>query len=350
MYKRCEDLLKELEIQGKIKVWRNFEFPQKEPLKIRLKDMLEEEVDEKYYLSEEQINRIKFSNFCANKRIIQEKDYSDTLCARDFKGPKCVRIGGIFDTENSKHQAGSIYDKDGISPTLDVMQGGYRQPSVVVNDIPQKVRVRKYPIDTEKLKILLRDSKINADITNKQISEKLQQPITKVEHYFRKDDSYAIPDENIWFELKEILKIETDEFDKVITTFEEKDNIYEKSNRFYDSEGIAPTLMQKEEKIVERVPLKFLNRNQKQIDGDYAYCVDSCNTGGISETTSNNFRIRKLTPKECWRLMSFDDEDFEKAKNVPTSNTQLYKQARKQYSSKSIRKNIYKFINKRSKK
>lgn len=37
-------------------------------------------------------------------------------------------------------------------------------------------------------------------------------------------------------------------------------------------------------------------------------------------------RIRKLTPKECWRLMGFYDEDFEKAARV-NSNTQLYKQA-----------------------
>ena len=37
-------------------------------------------------------------------------------------------------------------------------------------------------------------------------------------------------------------------------------------------------------------------------------------------------RIRKLTPKECWRLMGFNDEDFEKAEKV-NSNTQLYKQA-----------------------
>lgn len=41
---------------------------------------------------------------------------------------------------------------------------------------------------------------------------------------------------------------------------------------------------------------------------------------------STNFRIRKLTPKECWRLMGFDDEDFYKAEAV-NSNTQLYKQA-----------------------
>lgn len=37
-------------------------------------------------------------------------------------------------------------------------------------------------------------------------------------------------------------------------------------------------------------------------------------------------RIRKLTPRECWRLMGFSDEDFEKAATV-NSNTQLYKQA-----------------------
>ena len=40
----------------------------------------------------------------------------------------------------------------------------------------------------------------------------------------------------------------------------------------------------------------------------------------------NNLRIRKLTPKECFRLMGFNDEDFEKAEAV-NSNTQLYKQA-----------------------
>ena len=64
------------------------------------------------------------------------------------------------------------------------------------------------------------------------------------------------------------------------------------------------------------------------------------NTKGITtciHTQSNNLlqkikeektcRIRKLTPKECWRLMGFSDEDFEKAQSVPMSNTQLYKQA-----------------------
>ena len=39
-----------------------------------------------------------------------------------------------------------------------------------------------------------------------------------------------------------------------------------------------------------------------------------------------NIRIRKLTPRECYRLMGFDDESFDKAKAV-NSDTQLYKQA-----------------------
>lgn len=45
-----------------------------------------------------------------------------------------------------------------------------------------------------------------------------------------------------------------------------------------------------------------------------------------SKNVSEGLRIRKLTPKECWRLMGFDDEDFYRAEKV-CSNSQLYKQA-----------------------
>ena len=48
--------------------------------------------------------------------------------------------------------------------------------------------------------------------------------------------------------------------------------------------------------------------------------------GGNVPIYKMNLRIRKLTPKECGRLMGLDDEDFEKASKV-NSNTQLYKQA-----------------------
>lgn len=59
--------------------------------------------------------------------------------------------------------------------------------------------------------------------------------------------------------------------------------------------------------------------------------VGTITTDGSSPKHNNrvlepSLRIRKLTPKECWRLMGFEDIDFEKAEKV-NSNTQLYKQA-----------------------
>lgn len=86
----------------------------------------------------------------------------------------------------------------------------------------------------------------------------------------------------------------------------------------------------------ERTPLKFLNRNGKKTDGNYAYCVDTCNTGGVKEIHNDEIRVRKLTPLECWRLQDFDDDDYWKArkkleetfyKGKDRSNSQMYKQA-----------------------
>lgn len=54
-----------------------------------------------------------------------------------------IRIGGIFDTDK-KHQAGAIWDKEGLAPTLDTMQGGWRQPSVTEEPLnTKKFRVRR---------------------------------------------------------------------------------------------------------------------------------------------------------------------------------------------------------------
>ena len=50
--------------------------------------------------------------------------------------------------------------------------------------------------------------------------------------------------------------------------------------------------------------------------------MTSCNQAVVT----SEYRIRKLTPKECWRLMGFKDEQFNKASEV-CSNSQLYKQA-----------------------
>lgn len=62
------------------------------------------------------------------------------------------------------------------------------------------------------------------------------------------------------------------------------------------------------------------------------YSADGCspalNTmqgGGLEPKIVNNYRIRKLTPRECWRLMGVKDEQFDKLHDI--SNSQLYKMA-----------------------
>ena len=42
---------------------------------------------------------------------------------------------------------------------------------------------------------------------------------------------------------------------------------------------------------------------------------------------ADNFKIRKLTPTECWRLMGFEDNDVSRAKSIGMSDSALYKQA-----------------------
>lgn len=54
------------------------------------------------------------------------------------------------------------------------------------------------------------------------------------------------------------------------------------------------------------------------------------NAGGlmrVSVDSNKKYRIRRLTPRETWRLMDFTDEQFDKAKTAGLSDTQLYKQA-----------------------
>lgn len=83
--------------------------------------------------------------------------------------------------------------------------------------------------------------------------------------------------------------------------------------------------------VVEKTIVGVIGSTQKN---DYVGNGELCSTEGILPTIEphnrgkylDKYRVRKLTPKECWRLMGFLDEDFERASKV-CSNTQLYKQA-----------------------
>lgn len=111
-----------------------------------------------------------------------------------------------------------------------------------VENVKQQVKVRKYNVDTEELKYLLRTSKQKSKLSCKEISVILNKPKTLIEHWFRKDNCFAIPDEDIWYQLKDLLQIKTDKFDESITTFVWKDGVYEKAERCYWDYGICPTI------------------------------------------------------------------------------------------------------------
>ena len=129
-----------------------FVFSNPVPLRMRLKDLLETNVDERYYLTDDQVKRITTSNYMQNKRRIQGKDISDTLCARDWEDPKCVRVATdtakVMQVGNLRQgngwdnpQCGRVYDTNGLSPTLNTMQGGDRQPKIV--ERAHEFRIRK---------------------------------------------------------------------------------------------------------------------------------------------------------------------------------------------------------------
>ena len=122
-------------------------------------------------------------------------------------------------------------------------------PQKLVSDKPQRVgthveevKVRKHEVDITALQYLLREMKAESKKTNRQIAEETNLPITKVEHWFRTDSSFAIPSDDVWLKLKEVLGIQTEVFDKPIMEFEYRDGVYESTQRVYGDHGKSPTL------------------------------------------------------------------------------------------------------------
>jgi DNA-cytosine methyltransferase len=119
----------------------------------------------------------------------------------------------------------------------------------------EEVKVRKHEVDILLLQQALRAYKKNSKKTNKQIADETNMPITKVEHWFRTDSSFAIPSDNIWFKLKEVLGFTSSVFDKQIMEFEYRDGVYESTQRVYSDQGKSPTLTaSNKEQMIETKP------------------------------------------------------------------------------------------------
>jgi DNA (cytosine-5)-methyltransferase 1 len=243
-----------------------FEFPKPFPLKRRLKDVLEEVVVEKYYLTQEMVDRLFTTSYQQNKyenRVTEEDGVVGTLCARDYKDPKCVQLGQIYPNSGNP-QAGRVYDADGISPTMDTCSGGNRSPKVLVCE-PLIARCVGG----------IGEKKSNGGQQWYQ-QNRIYQGDVALAHLA------SIPGGSYHYVVEEPVAV-WDGFNQ----------------RVRADSTVVGTLTQN--------CGADLKRNGQ--------CI-----------IEPSLRIRKLTPKECFRLMGFDDESFHKAEAV-NSNTQLYKQA-----------------------
>ena len=107
----------------------------------------------------------------------------------------------------------------------------------------------------------------------------------------------------------------------------------EKRQTITTQNNLGVCLKTQNKRIIKLVKNTNLDCNEKYLDIYNQKAINNISgtlKSGMDNQQGNiiydTLRIRKLTPKECWRLMGFDDEDYEKASKV-CSNTQLYKQA-----------------------
>lgn len=258
--------------------------------KILLKDVLQKDVDEKYFLK---LNANQLSKFNPNPdtdkagcltlaqgRAGSSDEYMDSISKiAKIQKDELQQIGNIYDNEHNS-VAGRVYTDKGKSVTLSALGGGGGAKTglyqIIAHDIPEMVSVRKHEVDVLGLQALLNDHKkrmINfseRSITINEIVEKInfQRPLenhiakTEVEHWFRMDSYFSIPSPEHWIKLKEVLGITTDEFDAQVMEFIEKESVFEKTNRVYDEEGISPTLTSTG--ADERVLVRNMNINDSQ--------------------------------------------------------------------------------------
>lgn len=427
---------------------KGFIFPETIPLTTRLKDVLEKNVDEKYYLPDDRIEKILNSTFMQEKKRIQTTDVCDTLLARDYKDPKCVpveelepiRLGGLYDSEEGRHQAGAIWDKDAISPTLDTMQGGNRQPfiideiKVVGNYMPSNHDASRV-VDIDGIAPTVKENhgtvtaiaepfivasrgrnpENPSDRTTGAPTEQRLEPnfsgCTNTLTSVQKDNYVCEPQvvigsmqanayigdgaispsltaamgmgggqiPMVGYVEPQVLRAERTEYGKEIRKQYEAGEIDEKISNMREmkprTDGVANTIttVQKDNYVIEPIVYDDYNSristDQDAINTLTTNCGASAERNGVkiiepivceerkdegirlfkddcvgtlrtidacgdkrviepevAEYPRVKWRIRKLTPKECWRLMNFTDEDVNHASKYVSASA-LYKQA-----------------------
>ena len=264
----------------------SYSFPQKIPLKLKLKNLLEDEVDEKYYLSDKQIKDIQSWNAyekpLENMEKIDKTDISPTLTTRS--GAYAAGMILIKNTENYiEWEDGKniqmncrAWKDDKVIATLNT--GG--ETKILIKNATKKGYLEA--TDGDGIDI---SSRMNHHRGNVQ-KDKIQNLTTSGgndrggcvgAYQYSKSDKFMNGKDRLQLGKETSDTLQTTPKEGVVTI-----GNYTKSNhnasRIVNKNYSAPTVME--------------------------------NHGTITAIQSNDLRIRKLTPRECGRLMDVKDEDI----------------------------------------
>ena len=257
-----------------------FKFPEPFDNGIRLKDLLEDEVDEKFYISDE-----KTQKFITNIEEKYDKTKENKFVCEEGGGRQPHIITGLV-----RNQGEEFSKETNCANTLlarDYKGFGNQEMNCVIK------------INKVAIKQATKQGYIECEIGG--VAD-LSYPDSKTRRGRVQDNGNTSP--TITATETGICRIEPKErfFKQAIETLEENDcspgDTINAFNKHIDKSGYSPTLTTRPEGFKTAIL-----------------------------PVTNNIRIRKLTPRETFRLMGFSDKDFDAAQSVGISNSQLYKQA-----------------------
>ena len=336
----------------------SYEFPVPIPLELRLGDLLEQEVDERYYISDTQAQKI--SAWKAQQkplgRVLGKESISPTLTARgagENHSGMVILSEELNDTTNLNDvikQTGCIVSKQGkqIDKFTDVAA------TLMARDYKGfgnqgMTAVAEYPAIDDTVKA---PSELQKEVCNKAIESDLVQPYDIIDYTYSNSRLGEIANGQIKTknstdnQIANTITCQAENFGVCVprvvggvgekksnggTQYYQQDRIYDDNVAIAVTTSANPYYAVSEPRIIREEPLERegWHDHAKEVLSPAGLCRTICAQSNNTLTKIKepaSLRIRKLTPKECWRLMGFDDTDVENAAKV-CSNSQLYKQA-----------------------
>lgn len=305
-----------------------FVFPEKRELTLRLKDMIDEHVDEKYYLKESTIRSIVTSKFNSRRDSIRRpSDYAYCLRARDCYEPQCVQVGEVVGDkwEKMHEMSRRVYEPNGLSPTVHCAGGGNTEPKIVA----MRGRNPENPSDrTPGIPLKQRLEVNEKGLCNALTTVQKDNLVMDADYVSRKygefiDEKGYIPEMFVAYNKQEV--------HDVAPTLTGQCSCPSGSSAVLKLEKPIKVKVATKQGYEEATAGDYVNitfpssKTKRGRVGKGVAQTLTCGDGNAVIT--ENVRIRKLTPRECLRLMGWTDEQIDKIESAKVSSTQQYRQA-----------------------